>query len=110
MPNKIERLNSISGPITVTNSTTTSPKIPFGPAAGGVVVVDSLAGGANTLAWHVAFGPDLESRPLYDGTTAITTSVTAGRAYAIPDAAFAAPYVVAVTNAGTASIRISVKG
>jgi hypothetical protein len=110
MPNKIERLNSIAGPITVTASAATSPKIPFGPAGGGVIIVDSLAGGATTLAWHVAFGPDLEARPLFDGTTAVTTSVTAGRAYAIPDAAFAAPYIVAVANAGTASIRISVKG
>jgi len=110
MANKIERLNSVSGPFTLTASASTSPKLPFGASAGGVIIVDSLAGGATTLAWHVAFDSAADARPLYDGATAITTAVTAGRAYAIPDAAFAAPYVVAVTNAGTASVRISVKG
>jgi hypothetical protein len=110
MAGKIERFCSVTGSLSLTDSATTSGKIPFGPASGGVVIVDTLAGGANTINWHVAFGPELTPRPLYDGATAITTAVAAGRAYAIPDAAFAAGLVIPVLNAGTASIRASLKG
>lgn len=110
MPNKIERLNSVSGPFTLTASASTSPKVPFAAAGGAVFIVDAVAGGANTISWHVAFGPELTAQPLFDGANAVTTAIQASRVYAIPDAAFAAPYVVAVTNAGTATIRISVKG
>jgi hypothetical protein len=110
MSNKIERLNSVTSQITVTASASTSPKVPFGAAGGGVFIVDSVAGGATTLAWHVAFNPEATPQPLHNSSGAVTTAIVASRAYAIPDEAFAAPYIVAVTNAGTASIRISVKG
>jgi hypothetical protein len=40
----------------------------------------------------------------------VTTTIAANQAYALPDALFGAPYIVAVVNAGTAAFRISVKG
>jgi hypothetical protein len=110
MPHKIERLSSVTSTIAVTASASTSQKVPFGAAAGGVFVVDSLAGGANTLSWYVAFGPEETPVPLSDGTSALSTSVTSSTAYPVPDAAFAAPFLVAVANAGTATIRLCVKG
>lgn len=110
MPHKIERLNSTSGPFTLTASASTTPKIPFGAASGGAIIVDSLAGGATTISWHLCFDVANAPQPLYDGATAVTTAITAGRAYAIPDAAFATPFICGVLNAGTATIRISVKG
>lgn len=110
MPNKIERLSSVTSTITVTASGSTSPKIPFGAAAGGVFIVDTVGGGANSLSWQVAFGPEATPVPVNDGTADVSTTIVAGKAYPIPDACFAAPFLVAVTNAGTATIRLCVKG
>lgn len=110
MPNKIERLSSVTSTITVTASASTSPKIPFGAAAGGVFIVDAVGGGANALSWHVAFGPEGTPVPVNDGTADVSTTIVSGKAYPIPDACFAAPFLVAVANAGTATIRLCVKG
>lgn len=110
MPQKIERLNSVTGAYTVTASAATSPKVPFGAAGGGAFIVDAVTGGANSLSWYMAFGPEATPAQASDGTNDITTSIVAGKAYSLPDALFGAPYLVAVTNAGTATIRLSVKG
>jgi len=110
MPQKIERLSSVTSTVSLTNSAATSPKIPFGAAAGAVFIVDAVAGGATTLNWHVAFGPELTAVPANDGSADVTTAIVVNKAYPLPDALFAAPYIVAVTNAGTASIRLCVKG
>lgn len=107
---KIERLSSVTNQITATNSASTSPKIPFGAAAGGVFIVDAVASGATSLAWYVAFGQELTPVPVNDGTADVSTAIVASKAYPIPDALFAAPFIVAVTNAGTAAIRFCVKG
>lgn len=110
MPNKIERLSSVTDSFVATSSAATSPKVPFGSAAGGILIVDSVASGAATLTWHVAFGPELTPRPLNADGSGVTTAIAANNAYALPDALFGAPYIVAVTNAGTATFRVSVKG
>jgi hypothetical protein len=110
MPNKIERLSSVTSEITATNSASTSPKIPFGSAAGGVIIVDSVASGATTITWNVAFGPELTPRPLNADGAGVTTTIAANNAYSLPDALFGAPFIVAVTNAGTATFRLAVKG
>lgn len=109
MSGKIERFNSVTGAITLTASASTSPKINFGPAAGGIFVVDSLDT-ASKIDWYVALSPEDTAAQIYDCDIALSTSVTAGQAYAIPDALFGAPFVVGVTDAGTATIRLSVKG
>jgi hypothetical protein len=110
MPNKIERLSSVTSQIVVTASAATSPKIPFGAAAGGVFIVDSAAGGANSLSWHVAFGQEDTPRPINDGAADVSTAIVSSKAYSIPDSCFAAPFLVAVANSGTATIRLCVKG
>lgn len=110
MPNKIERLSSVSGDIIATNSASTSPKIPFGAAGGGTIIVDAVASGATSITWHVAFGPEQTARPLNADAAAVTTAIAANNAYTLPDALFAAPFIVAVTNAGTATFRLAVKG
>lgn len=110
MPNKIERYSSVTSQIVATNNPATSPKIPFGAAAGGMIVVDSVAGGATSLSWSVAVGPEATPATANDGTADVSTTIAAGKAYPIPDAVFAAPFLVAVTNAGTATFRLCVKG
>lgn len=109
MANIIERLSSVTGTITATNSASTSPKIPFGPASGGILIVDSVSS-ATSITWHVAFGPELTPRPLNADGAAVTTTIAANNAYTLPDALFGAPFIVAVVNAGTATFRVSVKG
>lgn len=110
MPQKIERLSSVTGTIVATATASTSPKIPFGAAAGGTLVVDAVSGGANAITWHVAFGPEETPRPLNADGSGVTTAIAANNAYALPDSLYGAQFIVAVANAGTATIRVSVKG
>lgn len=110
MSGKIERFNSVTGSITLTASSSTSPKICFGPAAGGLFAVDAVSGGATKIDWYAALGPEDTAVPVYDSGSALSTSVSASRCYAIPDALFGAPFVVGVADAGTVTIRLSVKG
>jgi len=109
MPNKIERLSSVADSVTATSSASTSPKLPFGSAAGGIIIVDAVSS-ATSITWHVAFGPELTPRPLNADGSAVTTTIAANNAYTLPDALFGAQYIVAVTNAGTATFRMCVKG
>jgi hypothetical protein len=109
MPQKLERLNSVNGSVTATNSAATSPKIPFGAVAGGMIHVSAVSS-ATTITWHVAFGQEETPVPLNSDGAAVTTTIAASNAYALPDALFGAPYIVAVVNAGTATFRASVKG
>lgn len=109
MANKIERLSSATGSITVTASSSTSPPIPFGASAGGMMFVTGLSS-ATKVAWHAASSREATPLPVFADGSAVETSITLNRAYPLPDALFAAPFIVAVTDAGTATIQISVKG
>lgn len=110
MPSKIERLCSVTDVIAITDSEATSARIPFAAAGGAMMFVEDVSGGATALSWYVATGPESTPVQANDGTNDLATEVIAGRAYPLPDALFAAPFIVAVTDTGTASVRISVKG
>jgi hypothetical protein len=110
MAGKIERFNSVTGSYTMTNDPAASPKISFGPASGAIVVVDATASGATTINWYTAFTASEQAKPVYVDGTLASTAVSDGQAYPVPDALFAAPFIVGVTDAGTATVRLSVKG
>jgi hypothetical protein len=107
---RIERQNSVTAALSLTGSASTSAKIPFGPAGGGIVVVDSVTGSANKITWHACLGPTDTPQPIHSDGAVVETSIAASRAYPIPDACFASPIVVPVLNADTASVRVSLKG
>lgn len=110
MPTKLERHSSSVGPITFTASASTSPRIPFGASAGAIICVTAVTGGAATVAWYVAAGPEATPLPLvYDGAS-VATTIAAGSAYALSDAVYAAPFLIGVTDTGTATVQIFVKG
>lgn len=109
MPNKIERYHGLTDSIVATNSASTSPKIPFGAAGGGMMFVDA-ASSATSVTWYACATPLDSAVPVYSDGAGITTTIAAGNAYALPDGLFGAPLLVAVTNAGTATFRLSVKG
>lgn len=109
MPHKIERLNSLTGSVVATNSASTSPKIPFGAASGGMLFV-TAASSATSITWHAAAAQEDTPVPVNAEGAGVTTTIAASNAYALPDALFGAPFIVAVTNAGTATFRVSVKG
>lgn len=107
---KIERDSSVTGALSLTNSATTTARIPFGSGSGGVIIVDAVTGSANKITWNVAFGDSDTPKPLYNDGAVVETSIAVDRAYPIPDACFAATRVVPVLNADTATIRVSLKG
>lgn len=109
MSNKIERRSSVTSSITV-NALSTCPRIPYGASAGGVIIVTAVSG-ATTIQWMVA--PEAatgEAYAVYSGGSAVTTTISANRAYPVPDALFAAPFIVPATDAGTATIIVMLKG
>lgn len=109
MPNKIERLSSVTSPIALTASEATSVAIPYGAVAGGMVFVTALATGTK-IKWHAATSASSAAVPIYADGSALETLVAASRSYPVPDACFAAPFLKAVLDAGTATITLSLKG
>lgn len=109
MPHKIERLSSVGEPITVSATAADNKKIPYGASGGGLFVVDSVSTAAS-LNWFVATGPEATPVPVVVDGIDLATSIAAGKAYALPEALFGAPFIVAASNAGTATIRVCVKG
>lgn len=108
MPNKIERLSSVTQSMTLTDDVATTPTIPFGAAAGATLFVESVSG-ASSITWHVMHSTGTAASAL-DSDGPVTTSISAGKAYPFPDALFATPFVKAVCNSGTASVVVSLKG
>jgi uncharacterized protein YbbC (DUF1343 family) len=76
---------------------------------GGVAIVTAVSG-ATSLAWYVASDSSATLYPAYNASGALTTAIAAGRAYKVPDELFAAPFIAAVTDAGTATVVLCVKG
>lgn len=115
MPTRIERLSGTNGPFTATTSTGTTARVGFGSAAGGALIVTAASGAPSTLTWHVAATPDGTLYPLRNGAGgAVTTSLDSANsylnAYPLPDALFGAPCISAVTNTGSVTFTIAVKG
>lgn len=113
MPSEIVRWND--GPaqnVIFTNADNTTGGFSMAVFSGAIIHVTAVSGGATTLTWKVKEKADSATAySLADATDAVqTTTVQANRAYAVPDAAFAAGYVLATTNAGTVTCRIIVKG
>lgn len=106
----IQRQNSVTAALSLTASASTSARIPFGRAGGGIIIVDAVTGGANKITWHAALDQADTPQPIYNEGAVVETSIAASRAYPIPDACFASPMVVPVLNSDTASIRVSLKG
>jgi hypothetical protein len=107
---KIERQNSVTASLSLTSSASTSARVPFGPAGGGIIIVDSVGGAASKITWHASLSASDTPQPIYSDGAVVETSIAASRAYPIPDACFASPIVVPVLDSGTASIRVSLKG
>lgn len=106
---RIERSNSAGAVLTVTADAATTPVVSFGPSAGGMVFVTALST-ATTLNWYATYSRDVTPGAVSDGTADVSTTVAAGKSYPIPDALYGAPFIAIVTNAGTASVVITVKG
>lgn len=104
---KIERESGVMSVI-MTNDASTSQRLRFSAVAGGVLIADA----SDTITWYVSATPEGTAAPLLesDGTTPVTTSIVSGSAVALPDALFAAPYIVGVvTSGGGVTATICVK-
>ena len=109
MPNEISRQFIDGVNFTATNSASTSPRQAFATMAGAIVFVVS-ASSATSIAWYVCYGGDDTPVPLINSAgNAVTTAISAGNAYELPSALYAARYVVPVVNAGSAVLRMCCK-
>jgi hypothetical protein len=110
MPTEIIRQHSVpSQDVTFTSSDSTTGGFNLAVYAGGMIHVTS---GSATLTWKVK---ELAGFPTVftvadSSDTAVTQTVQAGRAYALPDQLYGASYVLATTDSGTITCRVIVKG
>jgi hypothetical protein len=90
-----------SSVVITANSTaaTTAGSIPFGPFAGGVVMI-AHTGGGTRINWHGTVHPTVTPTQIYADGSAVTSSLTVG-CVGIPDGCFSLPYVVPVIVGGT---------
>ena len=110
MPSITEHRSSVGGAVVMTNSASSTPAIPYGRSGGGMVFVQGATGGAATISWYASTGAEDTKVPVVSGGSALTTTVEVGKAYPLPDALFAAPFIAGVVNAGTLTVTIAVKG
>lgn len=107
---KIRRKNK-SYPFTLSTATSVAVTIPMYDMAGGAITVGTMSTNATSIQLFVAEAEAGPFRRLYDaaGSAADITlapSTADGRAYAVPDAAFAAPYIkfVSATTNSTGTV------
>lgn len=81
------------------SAATTSGNIPFGPFAGGVVVIANT-GSATQINWYGTPAVSIAPAQIYADGSAVTSALTVG-CINIPDACFAVPFVVPVIAGGT---------
>ena len=106
---EISRFSAPAVEIVCTNSPSTSHRIPFAHAAGGVITV-AATGGATQIQWYASPSPSVAPVPVFADGSAVTTAVTVG-AHPFPDATFGCHTVVPVVSGATSmSATITVKG
>ena len=109
MPNKTEKTSACHDEITVTSVATNNTRVPYGACSSGTLFVRSLSG-ATSVTWWVASCPESTlTQAFTGGNVALTTNVSARRAYPFPAEISGAPFVVLQSNSGTATIVLTTK-
>ena len=97
--------------VSFTASVNTTGGFGFQTYAGGMILVDSATAGSTLTFYTKTSESSPTSYQVHDSSgTAVSISITAGRAIPLPDELFGAAYVMCVTSTGTASCKIIVKG
>jgi len=112
MANTMLRGATVVETLAATNSAATSAGFSMAGGAGALVLVSSVSGGASALTFVVKSDPASADNFTFipdSSTTAVSQPISAGVAFELPGGLFAARWVIPVTNAGTASIRVVVK-
>lgn len=112
MSNTILRGATIVESLALTNSAATSAGFSMAGSAGAMVFVDTVSGGATSLTFAAKTDPTSATAFTLipgDDTTPVSQPIAAGVAFDLPSGLFAARWIIPVTNAGTASIRVVVK-
>lgn len=108
----IEIARFYSQPVVVvatSTANTVTPRIPFGRASGGGVLIANT-NGATQISWYAASGPETTPLQVYADGAAVTTAVTTG-AMPVPDACFGFPFLAPVIVGSTScSLTFTVKG
>lgn len=108
--NEIARHFSPGMVVTANSSAaTTSGMFPFGRFGGACVMIANTGGGTQ-INWHGTVDPSVQPRQIYADGAAVTTALTIG-VFPVPDACFAANYVVpVVSGATTCAMTVMAKG
>jgi hypothetical protein len=110
MPNKLERLHSDGGNITITQYPATTALIPYGAVSGGILRIQLASPGATTVSWMVCDGPQDDGVALRENGNLVQTNIESNAAYPFPDACYAARYLRIISNTATISASYCVKG
>lgn len=87
----------------------TPARIPYRGVAGGLLFLDTLVTGT-TITWYVAYTEGDTLVPAADTSgNALTTTVSAGKAYEIPGSLYGAAQISPVLNSGSGTARATLK-
>jgi hypothetical protein len=107
--NEITRFRDTVAITANSSAASTSGKIGFGAYAGGCIVV-AATNGCTQVGWYASDASEGTPRQVYSDGAAVTTALTVG-VHPIPDACFAAPFVVPVVTGGTTcAMTVLLKG
>lgn len=113
MPTTIARDSTAYAGITLTNNPATTAGLSLSTAAGAMLLVDSVSGGAAvTISFYTKADQRQANSYLFvdANNAAVTQTVQAGRCFELPSGLFASRFVLPVTDSGTAVVRYVVKG
>lgn len=105
-------------PVTLSTATSVAVTLPCGDMAGGLFIVGTMVTAATTIQLFASDSTNGPFRQVYDSSGAaanitLAASTADGRAYALPDAAFAAPFlklISATTNSTGSTGVVCFKG
>lgn len=114
MATTIVRLGTLCDLITLTNSVSTTAGFSLSTDAGALLMVDSKSDVGNITITFFAKSDGNAAKAyalVNNAGAAISQTITANeQCFPLPDELFAARHVLAVTSAGTATVRVVTKG
>jgi|TARA_R100000482_G_scaffold111768_2_gene54193 hypothetical protein len=105
---EIQRFSPPGTSVTITNSVSTTAKIPFENGAGGALHV-AATNAVTEITWYGS--PDEQTTPqkIYSGGNAVTTAITDG-VHPFPDSTFGVRFLCPVASNASLTSVVTVKG
>jgi hypothetical protein len=109
---KIEHQLYVTDTYAITSDPLTSGRVSYAAAGGGIMLPTGVTG-TPTITWYVSATAVSTPVPIQEAGANVTTAINStggNKAYYVPDALFAAAFVIPVLSTGTCSATFMLKG